>query len=184
MQSFPCPVIGDLKTCNNILKDAMLYKDIGVSIRPVHPENLCIVVSSDAAWANARDQDGDHKSQAGYIVLSTDRSMLQGHEAMFSMLSWKSHTLKRRTISTLSAETQAILESAAVACWFRYLTAEMFYRNLVDQGQIDWETMLEPLEFGVITDAKSVYHALTASSSSSSNTDKRTRIDLAIIREY
>ena len=75
MQSFPCPVIGDLKTCNKILKDAMLYKDLGATIRPVHPKNLCIVVSSDAAWENARDQDGYQKSHAGFVVLSTDRSM-------------------------------------------------------------------------------------------------------------
>eukprot|EP00435_Cladocopium_sp_Y103_P035426 s3103_g9.t1 len=156
MQAFPCPVIGDLKTCNKILKEATLYKDIGITIRPIQPKNLCIVVSSDAAWANAKDEEGDHKSQAGYIVLSTDRSMLQGREAEFSMLSWKSHTLKRRTISTLSAETQAIVESAAVACWFRYLIAEMFYKDLIMSGSIDWETMLEPLEFGIVTDAKSV----------------------------
>ena len=161
-----------------------MYKDLGITIRPVDPQDLCIVVSSDAAWANAKDDEGDHKSQAGYIVLSTSRSMLQGSEAMFSMLTWKSHTLKRRTISTLSAETQAIVESAAVACWFRYLVAEMFYKDLVNSSNIDWETMLEPLEFGIITDAKSVYDALTSSSHSNSNTDKRTCIDLAIIREY
>ena len=44
--------------------------------------------------------------------------------------------------------------------------------------------MLEPLEFGIVTDAKSVYDALTASKHSNSNTDNRTRIDLAIIRAY
>ena len=44
--------------------------------------------------------------------------------------------------------------------------------------------MLEPLEFGIVTDAKSVYDALTASKQSNSNTDNRTCIDLAIIREY
>ena len=101
MQAFPCPVIGDLKTCNKILKEATLYKDLGITIRPVAAEDLCIVVSSDAAWANAKDEDGDHKSQAGYIVLSTDRKMLQGQEVEFSMLSWKSHTLKRENYFNL-----------------------------------------------------------------------------------
>ena len=93
-------------------------------------------------------------------MLSTDRQMLQGRETMFSMLTWKSHTLKRRTVSTLSAETQAIAESAAVACWFRNLMAEMFYKDLLSNGSIDWETMLEPIEFGIVTDAKSVYALL------------------------
>ena len=184
MQAFPCPKISDLKMCNKILKEAKLYKDLGITIRPIPPEKVCIVVSSDAAWANAQDLDGSHKSQAGYVVLSTDRSMLQGHEAVFSMIGWKSHTLKRRTVSTLSAETQGIVESAAVACWYRYLLAELFYKSLVTSNGIDWETMLEPLEFGVVTDAKSVYDALTSSTGVSSSTDKRTAIDLAIIREY
>ena len=112
---FPCPSIRDLKTCNKILKEAQLYKDLSITIRPIAPEKLCIVVSSDAASANAKDQEGDHKSQAGYIVLSTDRQMLQGRETMFSTLTWKNHTLKR-TVSTLSAETQAIVESTAIAC--------------------------------------------------------------------
>eukprot|EP00435_Cladocopium_sp_Y103_P044561 s170_g12.t1 len=106
-----------------------------------------------------------------------------GEEASFSMIGWKSHTLKRRTVSTLSAETQGIVESAAVACWYRYLLAEFFYRSLIRQEGIDWETMIEPLEFGLITDAKSVYDALTCPTGSGS-TDKRTTIDLAIIREY
>jgi hypothetical protein len=144
---------------------------------------MCIVVTSDPAWANAKDQDGDHKSQAGYVVLAADRTMLQGSEASFSIIGWKSHTLKRRTVSTLSAETQGIVESAAVACWYRYLLAEFFYQHLIKGDGIDWETMIEPLEFGVVTDAKSVYDSLTSSTGSSS-TDKRTAIDLAIIREY
>eukprot|EP00435_Cladocopium_sp_Y103_P070350 s367_g35.t1 len=183
MQSFPNPTVGDLKTCNRILKEANMYKDLEVRIRPIKPEDVCIVVSSDAAWANAKDEDGAHKSQAGYVVLAADRNMLKGDEAPFSMIGWKSHTLKRRTVSTLSAETQGIVESAAVACWYRYLLAEFFYKSLVRQDGIDWETMIEPLEFGLVTDAKSVDDALTCPTGSGS-ADKRTTIDLAIIREY
>ena len=92
---------------------------------------MCIIVSSDAAWANASDAEGSYQSQAGYVVLAADRQMLQGKETHFSMVSWKSHTLKRRTVSTLSAETQGIVESAAVACWYRYLLAELFYSHVM-----------------------------------------------------
>ena len=60
MQVFPNPTItiGDLKTCNRTLKEAMLYKDLSVCIRPIQAHDLRIVVSSDAAWANARDDGG------------------------------------------------------------------------------------------------------------------------------
>ena len=49
MQAFPCPPVGDLKACNKIQKEAKLYKDIGVTIRPVCPQDLYNVVFSDAA---------------------------------------------------------------------------------------------------------------------------------------
>lgn len=80
MQPFPCPKISDLKTCNKILKEACLYKELGIRIRPIAPEQLCIVVSSDAAWANASEAEGSHKSQAGFVVLTADQNMPQGQE--------------------------------------------------------------------------------------------------------
>lgn len=75
-------------------------------------------------------------------------------------------------------------ESAAVAAWNRYILAELFYSNLVSPTSINWEVMLEPLEYGIVTDAKSVYDALTSSSGSHGISDKRTAIDLAIIRDH
>lgn len=184
MQAFPDPTVGDLKTCNRLLKEAYLYKDIGIKIKPIGSQDLCIIVSSDAAWGNAKDEESSNKSQSGYVVMAADRRMLQGAESQFSLVGWKSHTLKRLTVSTLSAEAQGIVEGAAVARWNRYLLAEFFYAHLVSDGNLNWESMLEPLEFGLITDAKSVYDALTHSSGSSNSTDRRTAIDLSIIREY
>ena len=32
MQSFPCPTVANLKTCSKVLKEAMLYKDLGIRI--------------------------------------------------------------------------------------------------------------------------------------------------------
>ena len=79
-----------------------------------------MVASSDAAWANSNDEEGrDHKSQAGYIVLFTKlQHAARKRSSIFNA--------EFETLSTLSAETQAIVESAAVACWFRYLIAKMF----------------------------------------------------------
>ena len=186
MQSFPYPTIGDLKNCNKILKDALQYKEVCIHIQSIPISQLCVVVSSDAAWGNAKDDEGhEEKSQAGYIVMLTDKAMLQGELAPFSMLAWKSHTLKRKTVSTLSAETQAIVESASVACWFRFLLAECVYPQSLVPLTAQWEDQLSALEFGIITDAKSVYDALTKPTGISTSTaDKRTCIDLSIIREF
>lgn len=47
----------------------------------------------------------------------------------------------------------------------------------------DWESDLDVLEFGLVTDAKSVFDALSRPSSINA-TDKRTCIDSSIIREF
>ena len=184
MQCMPQPCIGDLKRCNQILKDATLYKDVHIRVHPIPVKSLAIMISSDAAWGNAKDEEGkEEKSQAGYLVMAVDQSMLQGYESDFSILSWKSHTLKRRTVSTLGAETQAIVEAASVATWFRYLISECLNPRHGTAKLGDWESQIQNLEFGLVTDAKSVYDALTKNSSVSAS-DKRTSIDLSIIREF
>ena len=120
-----------------------------------------------------------------FFFMLTDKSMLQGGLAPFSMLAWKSHTRKRKTVSTLSAETQAIVESASVACWFRFLLAECENPESLIPRTSQWEDKLSALEFGIITDAKSVYDALSKPTSiTNSAADKRSCIDLSIIREF
>lgn len=150
----------------------------------IDPQRLSILVTSDAAWGNAKDEENRmEKSQAGYIVMAADQDILQGSESPFGILGWKSHTLKRRTVSTLGAETQAIVESSAVACWFRYLLVELMYPSRLQGMQPNWEDDLDVLEFGLVTDAKSVFDALSRPSTINAS-DKRTCIDLSIIRDF
>jgi hypothetical protein len=47
----------------------------------------------------------------------------------------------------------------------------------------DWEDSLKAIEFGLVTDAKSVFDALSRPSAINAS-DKRTCIDLSIIREF
>ena len=184
MQCFPNPRIKDLKTCNKILKDALKHKDILIHLQPIDPQRLSVLVTSDAAWGNAVDEKGNmEKSQAGFIVMACDREILQGKESGFSILGWKSHTLKRRTVSTLGAETQAIVESSAVASWYRYILMELMHPKQIPRLNPNWEDSLKTIEFGLVTDAKSVFDALSRPSAISAS-DKRTCIDLSIIREF
>ena len=182
MQCMPQPKISDLKRCNQILRDAYLYRDIHIKIRPIPLESLAVVVSSDAAWGNACDEDGKlEKSQAGYLVMLANRDMLDGSNAEFSIVAWKSHTLKRKTVSTLGAESQAIVESAAVASWFRFFISECIFPQ-ERKHHLNWEEHIQNLQYGLVTDAKSVYDALSRRGTISTS-DKRTNIDLALVRE-
>ncbi len=182
MQCMPQPKISDLKRCNQILKDAYMYRDIHIKIRPIPVESLAVVISSDAAWGNACDEDGQlEKSQAGYLFMLANQEMLDGSNAEFSIIAWKSHTLKRKTVSTLGAESQAIVESASVASWFRFFISECLFPQ-ERKHQLNWEEQMQNLEYGLITDAKSVYDALSRRGTIST-ADKRTNIDLALVRE-
>lgn len=183
MQSFPQPCIRDLKHCNKVLKEAIKHKDLTIVLKPIDPKNLSILVTSDAAWGNAKDDEHKmEKSQAGYVVLAANHDILHGAESPFSVLGWKSHTLKRKTVSTLGAEAQAIVESAAVASWYRYILLEIMYPERLKGFLPDWEKDTDVLEFALITDAKSVFDALSRPSTITAS-DKRTCIDLSLIRD-
>ena len=51
------------------------------------------------------------------------------------------------------------------------------------ESRTNWEDQIESMEFGIITDAKSVFDALSRPSTVSAS-EKRTCIDLSIVREF
>lgn len=115
------------------------------------------------------------------LVMLANRDMLDGSNAEFSIVAWKIHTLKRKTVSTLGAESQAIVESAAVASWFRFFISECISPQ-ERKHHLNWEEHIQNLQYGLVTDAKSVYDALSRRGTISTS-DKRTNIDLALVRE-
>jgi hypothetical protein len=110
------------------------------------------------------------------------------------LLSHKSHGLKRKCPSTLSAETQSMSESMAEVEWVRGLFEELVnpdfnivewaaksrHRGLMVAARTtDPETRLAKVL--TICDAKSLYDHLRTETSGCAN-DKRTAIDIQIIR--
>ncbi len=64
--------------------------------------------------------------------------------------------------------------------WFRTFRADVF---VVGFRLPEWETAVETFHGMLITDCKSVFHSLSQQWTSSSKRDKRTAVDLAIIRD-
>ena len=186
MQCFPNPTIRHLKLCNKALKEAYLYKDCKIIIRPIDPNEISVVVSSDAAWGNAKTESDEIQSlhsQAGYVVMIGNQEILEGERTKMNIIGWKSHTLKRKTISTLSAESQALIEASSVAAWFRFLFCEAWHSEQLWQDA-DWTRAIRAIPYTLITDAKSVYDALAKPTNVASVVnDKRTAIDLALLRD-
>jgi len=86
------------------------------------------------------------------------QTILEGERTKMNIIAWKSHTLKRKTISTLSAESQALIEASSVAAWFRFLFCEAWHSEQLWKDA-DWTRAIRAIPYTLITDAKSVYDA-------------------------
>jgi hypothetical protein len=120
-------------------------------------------------------------SQAGYLVFAFDKALTEKErQAPITVLSWKSFRLRRKAASTLSAETQALATSLSSLQWHRLLLLECLHGTKVDH---DWERAVSRFPAVAIVDSKSVYDAVSKLSNTASQVeDKRTAIDLAIIK--
>ena len=68
---------------------------------------------TDAAFQDAHGRS----SQAGYIIAVTDDRLAKGGLAPWSPLIWRSHKMRRVVGSTLTAETQSLLNGLGHAEW-------------------------------------------------------------------
>ena len=51
-QSFPEPKWSDIKQANNIPRRARQYRELGVVVRPIRPENFCLILHTDSSLLN------------------------------------------------------------------------------------------------------------------------------------
>ena len=109
---------------------------------------------SDAAWGVRPGGS----SQGGYLVYATSHSLHQGQEAPVGIVEWKSWKLHRKCRSSLSAESQAMADSADILNVVR-LFADCLHPTGVDLRRPDEVLRLLP-ETCAITDCKSLYDAL------------------------
>ena len=174
-QSFPNPTVHHLLEANNVIKRAKQFSDLTVTFKSISTSRLRFCCLSDAAWANL----GDH-TQAGYIIGFSDDTLDQGHETSWTPAMWKSFKLSRAVGSTLAAEAQAMVSATGTLEWASLLLSEA-----VD-GISDVRDYLKHLQSRppiVITDCKSLYDHLVAVTSPTSIEDRRTSIDIVILRQ-
>ena len=92
----------------------------------------------------------------------------------------KSYKLKRQTVNTLSAETQAIAAGVGGVHWQRFMLLEAKGHPIGGQG---WEEKLSDLPFIAVTDSKSLYDTMCKCSNPATQVeDKRTVIDMTILK--
>lgn len=82
-----------------------MVQRLQIIIRPIDPNQFSVVVSSDAAWGNAKTQSDEIQSlhsQAGYVVMTGHQTILEGERTKMNIIAWKSHTLKRNHFHIVS----------------------------------------------------------------------------------
>lgn len=148
---------------------------MGIVFQPIDPEALTVIGHSDAAWANV----GDHM-QAGFILGLTYKDMHDAKEVPWVPVQWKSYKLPRAVSSTLAAESQAMATASGSVEWLLLLLSEMLDGPLEVK---DCRQVLARRKPILVTNCKSLYDHLHSPSSPTSIEDRRTSIDIVIIRE-
>ena len=100
------------KTVNELKQTA----DVHLRILPITPSSGIWMSVADASMANV-----ENKSQGGYIIAFAEAKILKGHQAQFSINSWRSHRLKRVVKATLGSEALAMDDALAEIEWVRAL---------------------------------------------------------------
>ena len=174
-QSCPKPTISDFRKANQAVRRAKQERFMGLTFKPIPLDKLTIVCHSDAAWANV----GTH-TQAGYIIAFTEDDMQQGKLSTWCPVAWRSYRLSRAVSSTLAAESQALATASSTVEWLSLLVAEIIDGPLEIQKCREALCRRRPI---LVTDCKSLYDHLHSPSSPTSIEDRRTSIDVVIIRE-
>ena len=174
-QCFPKPKVKHLRNANNAIRRAKQHKDLQITFRSVPPDKLGLCCHSDAAWANV----GEH-TQAGFIIAFVNQDVHKGKVTSWTPAVWRSYKLPRAVSSTLGGEAQAMATAGGTIEWLNLMLSEVLDGPFVPK---DARTVLQRRPPVLATDCKSLYDHLISPSSPTSIDDRRTSIDVVIIRE-
>ena len=130
---------------------------------------------SDAAFANAKAG----ATQAGFIVSFAHKDVNLGKDCQWSPAYWKSFRLPRVVSSTLSAEAQSMSVASSTLEWTNLILSEALDGSRCPQSL--WGSLGNRLTM-LVTDCKSLYDHLSSQSSPTLD-DRRTAIDIVILRD-
>ena len=174
-QAFPNPKIYHLRNANNVVRRAKMHRDLAIKFEPIKPETLTLICHSDAAFANM----GQH-TQAGYIIAFTSKQMQDGHVCQWSPATWRSHKLSRAVSSTLAAESQSLAVASGTVEWLSLILTEVLDGHFPMR---ECRSVLNRRPPILVTDCKSLYDYLASPSAPTAIEDRRTSIDVTIIKE-
>ena len=118
--SFAEPRIKHMFEVNRLIREAKAHQ-VKLQMKHIPPQHMTFVCSADSAWANCVD----FSNHMGYIVLAAHDDISRGKRVPVSIVGWKAHKQRRRTASTLAAETLATSSGMGALDWIRTCWAWM-----------------------------------------------------------
>lgn len=175
-QAFPVPTVQDLLQANQAVRRARQQADLEITVPFISPQDLTVAFWSDAAFANTQSLH----TQGGSLMAMTSRSFSAGEDVPIHCMSWRSYRLPRVVSSTLSGEAQSFAVASSIAEWILLVLAE----GLDGPFPLsDVDTVLRRRKPVGVSDCRSLYDHLNTIGSGGTLDDKRTAIDIAIIRQ-
>ena len=179
-------VVGDLRTCNQVIKYTLETKDEGLWYHHgLDWSNLVIGYVGDASFSEEKQYNEftgayePFRSQGGRILILANKVLIEGTDIFFHVIGFTSTILRRVCRSTMQAETyntQYAVESGDIV---RAGIADL--HGLLDHKQ--WEASAAAFIHAVwFTDCKSSHDALVAPVQGKSQ-DKRLGIEIASLRQ-
>jgi len=162
---------------NRLLKFAKLNSDVSLCYERLYGlEDLRLVTMVDAAFSIRRDG----LSQGGYLIMLIPKTTFDGVEGPYHVIDWCSSKLPRVARSNLGAEAQ----SASQVCDNMDFVCR-YYQHLLEPNEPLANILHKPspLESTLITDVKALYDSYHRESLSSGLTDKRTGLEIKVLRE-
>ena len=104
-QTLPQPTVAQVCASSMVVRRVHQHADLGLKIRRMPVQNMMLLLHVDASL----NSGGLVGSQGAYICGVTDKSLLEGSDAPWSPMAWRSVKMSWTVASSLGAEAQVML---------------------------------------------------------------------------
>ena len=109
--------VSDKQETNSVVRLAKAHTDLALPVCIIPLDQICLVSYEHASGENTRAE----RAQAGYVILFADRALLEGMAVPVTLVSWRSHRVKRVVSSASAAEAMGLSEAIAQGDWVHAL---------------------------------------------------------------
>ena len=138
-------------------------------------DHICRVSYGDASGGSTRAE----QAQAGYVVMTADQALLEGMAVPVTLVSWRSHRVKRVVASTSATEAMGLSEAIAQGDWIRAQWSEV----VLGLSLREWREQEKVPRLTSVRDSEGNDDHLHNETVGPSE-DRRSAVDLAIVREH